>query len=162
MRTRGRGNGAPRWIGGGALATGALLIPGLALGGLRQAIQDKPPVGESRAAPTRVLNTIKDVSLAFRACWVPPSIDEARPGMQLTLIVSFNRAGAIIGEPRFSYFTPEATSGQRDIYRRAALAALDRCAPLRFTPALGGALAGRPFAIRFIDDRTIRPSGRQI
>jgi hypothetical protein len=141
----------PRWI-AAAIAAAPLLIPGLAVGDFRHVVQDRPSGGESRSAPARVLDTISDISLAFRACWVPPPKDQARPGMQLTLVVSFNRVGGIIGEPRFSYFTPDATTGQRDIYRRAALEALDRCTPLRFTPALGGALAGRPFAIRFIDD----------
>ena len=38
-------------------------------------------------------------------------------------------------------------------YHDAIMAALERCTPLRFTSGLGGALAGRPIAIRYVDDR---------
>ena len=34
-------------------------------------------------------------------------------------------------------------------------AALKRCTPLNFSPGMAGAVAGRPIAIRFVDDRTI-------
>jgi hypothetical protein len=33
------------------------------------------------------------------------------------------------------------------------MTALERCTPLRFTPGLGGAIAGRPIAIRYVDNR---------
>jgi hypothetical protein len=42
----------------------------------------------------------------------------------------------------------------RRTYLDAITASLKRCTPLPFTPGLGGALAGRPIAIRFIDDRS--------
>jgi hypothetical protein len=34
-------------------------------------------------------------------------------------------------------------------------APLKRCTPLHFSAGMGGAVAGRPIAIRFVDDRTI-------
>ena len=40
----------------------------------------------------------------------------------------------------------------RDILIRATLDAIARCTPVRITPALGGAIAGRPLALRFIYD----------
>ena len=39
--------------------------------------------------------------------------------------------------------------------RDAVNAALARCTPLQFGNGMGGAVAGRPIAIRFVDDRTI-------
>jgi hypothetical protein len=33
---------------------------------------------------------------------------------------------------------------------------LKRCAPLPFTQSLGGAVAGRPFIVRFIDNRKLK------
>jgi len=33
--------------------------------------------------------------------------------------------------------------------------ALKRCIPLHFSAGMAGAVAGRPIAIRFVDDRTI-------
>ena len=37
----------------------------------------------------------------------------------------------------------------------AVNAALNRCTPLHFSGGMGDAVAGRPIAIRFVDDRTI-------
>jgi hypothetical protein len=34
-------------------------------------------------------------------------------------------------------------------------AALARCTPLHFSDGMAGAVAGRPIAIRFVDNRTI-------
>jgi hypothetical protein len=43
----------------------------------------------------------------------------------------------------------------RDVYRDAVDAPLKRCTPLHFSTGMAGAVAGRPIAIRFVDDRTI-------
>ena len=43
---------------------------------------------------------------------------------------------------------PDKAAG--DALRASLLRALEGCAPLRFTPALGKSIAGRPFAIRFV------------
>ena len=100
------------------------------------------------------LNTIRDVFSALRACWIPPEMDAARPGTQITLRFSFNSHGGIISEPRTTYVTADTPSEVRDVYWNAATAALKRCTPLQFTDGLGGALAGRPFAVRFVDNRS--------
>src|SRR6267154_1832445 len=42
----------------------------------------------------------------------------------------------------------------REVYWDAITDAFKRCTPLQFTDGLGGALAGRPFAIRFVDNRS--------
>jgi hypothetical protein len=107
----------------------------------------------------RALNTLNELGEALQACWVPPPMDEGRPGMEITVLFSFNRAGEILGEPRFTYLTPGVSSDVRAAYQRAVAATLKRCTPLNFTPALGGALAGRPFTMRFIDSRP--PPGRR-
>jgi hypothetical protein len=46
----------------------------------------------------------------------------------------------------------------RDTYRDAVDAALERCTPLHFSTGMGGAVAGRPIAIRFVDERTLANS----
>lgn len=102
------------------------------------------------------LNTIREMYAALRACWVPPPQDEARPGMQMSVRLSFKRNGEMIGAPRTTYVSPDAPPEARNLYHDAILAALDRCTPLRFSAGLGGALAGRPLAIRYVDDRNIR------
>jgi hypothetical protein len=105
--------------------------------------------------PTKQLNTIRDVFAAIHACWLPPPIDQAYAGMQISVRLSFTRDGGILGEPRFTYLTRGVSQPVRTAYERAVVATLARCAPLPFTAELGGALAGRPFAIRFIDNRPI-------
>jgi len=111
--------------------------------------------GERNTADHEPLNTIRDVFSALRACWIPPEKDLARSGTQITLRLSFNSHGEMISEPRITYVSPNAPSDVRQVYLDAATAALKRCTPLQFTEGLGGALAGRPFAIRFVDDRSL-------
>jgi hypothetical protein len=124
---------------------------------LRLTIESAAVAGESAdgpgAAAEHKLNTIRDVFDALRACWVPPPAEEARPGMQMSVRLSFKRSGEIIGTPRVTYATPDASSGVRDAYHHAITAALDRCTPMPFTGGLGGAIAGRPIAIRYVDNR---------
>ena len=43
----------------------------------------------------------------------------------------------------------------RDVYREAVNATIARCTPLHLSKAISAAVAGRPIAIRFVDDRTI-------
>ena len=109
--------------------------------------------GQSRPDAEHRLDTIADMFGALRACWLPPPQDEARPGMQMSVRLSFTRSGQMIGAPRVTYASPDAPPAARDIYRDAIMAALTRCTPLPFTAGLGGALAGRPIAIRYVDNR---------
>jgi hypothetical protein len=120
---------------------------------------DKPrEAGDAAAA----LNSIRKMFAALRACWVPPPKDEARHGMEYTIRFSFKRDGEMIGPPRMTYSSHDAPAAVRDVYRGAIDAALKRCVPLHFSDGMGEAIAGRPIAIRFVDDRTIDDnSGKQ-
>jgi hypothetical protein len=109
--------------------------------------------GEHRPDAEHRLDTIADMFGALRACWLPPPQDEARPGMQMSVRLSFTRSGQMLGAPRVTYASPDAPPAARDIYHDAIMAALMRCTPLPFTAGLGGALAGRPIAIRYVDNR---------
>jgi hypothetical protein len=111
------------------------------------------PVG-NRDGEQHRLDTIRDMFDALRACWVPPAQDEARPGMQMSVRLSFRRSGQIIGAPRVTYASPDATPAARNIYHDAIMAAIERCTPLPFSAGLGGAIAGRPIAIRYVDNRS--------
>ncbi len=91
---------------------------------------------------------------ALRACWVPPPKDEARHGMEYTVRFSFKRDGEIVAPPRVTYASHDAPADVRDVYRDAVNAALARCMPLHFTDGMSGAVAGRPIAIRFVDERS--------
>jgi hypothetical protein len=43
----------------------------------------------------------------------------------------------------------------RTTYLKAINASLDSCLPLKLTQGLGGALAGRPIMIRYVDNRDL-------
>jgi hypothetical protein len=73
--------------------------------------------------------------------------------MQMSVRFAFKRSGEIIAAPRVTYATPDVPPETRGTYLRAITAALERCTPLRFTEGFGGAVAGRPIAIRFVDNR---------
>jgi hypothetical protein len=105
--------------------------------------------------PDHDLDTIGDLFAALRSCWSPPPSDIARPGMQMSVRFSFKRSGEIIAAPRVTYATAGAPADTRAAYLKAINASLAGCAPLKFTSGLGGALAGRPIAIRYVDNRDL-------
>ncbi|MBR0696086.1 hypothetical protein [Bradyrhizobium lablabi] len=105
--------------------------------------------------PDHDLNTIGDLFAALRACWSPPPADNAREGMQMSVRFSFKRSGDMIGAPRMTFATSGVPSDTRATYLNAINASLDACLPLKFTNGLGGALAGRPIAIRYVDNREL-------
>ncbi|GGI33583.1 hypothetical protein [Bradyrhizobium guangdongense] len=107
----------------------------------------------SAAAEDARVNTIQDVFQHLRSCWKPPAPSKARP-LDITVVVSFNRSGNILGHPRITYESAEASDNDRLQYRIAVMEALQRCTPMPFTDAMAGAAAGRPFAIQFRNRKT--------
>jgi hypothetical protein len=122
-----------------------------------------PPRGPVPTLPTTLVGTvrasdkgangpverIRELYPALRACWQPPDT----PGrLETTIRVAFRRDSRVLGEPRVTYSSagPDDT---REGMRRSVLAAVNRCASLAFSPSFGQAIAGRPVAIRFVDDR---------
>lgn len=103
--------------------------------------------------PAGQLNTLNDLFAALRACWKPPALDNAYPGMQMTMRFSFNREGRMIGPPQVTYATADVSPRTRDVYREAMVQSLQRCAPFPFTKGLAGAVAGRPLTVRIVDNR---------
>ena len=95
------------------------------------------------------VNTIKDVYARIRTCWRPPPPSLAHAAIDITVIVSFNRAGEILGHPRVTYESEQADDNDRLIYRIAVMETLQRCTPMPFTEGMAGAVAGRPFVIQF-------------
>jgi hypothetical protein len=123
--------------------------------------KERPGSDAEQAAEDRKLDSIGDMFAALGACWVPPPKDEARHGMEYTVRFAFKRDGEVIAPPRMTYATHDAPAAVRDLYREAIDAALQRCMPLRFSSGMAGAVAGRPIAIRFVDERTTDTDGRK-
>src|SRR5260370_1146686 len=42
------------------------------------------------------INTFTELEAALLACWVPPPAEQSRPGMQITVLMSFNRNGLLL------------------------------------------------------------------
>jgi hypothetical protein len=108
--------------------------------------------------PDHDLDTIGDLFAALRSCWSPPPVDSARQGMQISVRFSFKRTGEMIAAPRLTFATAGVSADTRATYLKAINASLDACEPLKFTGGLGGALAGRPIAIRYVDNRELGQS----
>jgi hypothetical protein len=131
---------------------------------LQLTIKTVPPDDEKERylRPDHDLDNIGDLFAELRSCWSPPPADSAQAGMQMTVRFSFRRDGGVIGAPRLTFVTAGASADVRDTYLKAINASLDACMPLKFTGGLGGALAGRPIAIRYVDNRELeKPSGKR-
>ncbi|WP_291867825.1 hypothetical protein [Bradyrhizobium sp.] len=117
-----------------------------------------PGAAANYRKPSHDLNSIGDLFAALRSCWSPPPASSAREGMQMSVRLGFRRSGEVIASPRVTYATPGAPAEVRATYLKAINASLAACTPLKFTSGLGGAIAGRPIAIRYVDNRDL---GRQ-
>ncbi|MGB9118877.1 hypothetical protein [Bradyrhizobium sp.] len=124
---------------------------------LQLTVESVPPHGDAAKyqKPDHDLDNIGDLFAALRSCWTPPQAGAAKEGMQMTVRFSFKRSGGMIGPPRVTFATAGVPADVRDTYFKAISASLDACVPLKFTGGLGGALAGRPIAIRYVDNREL-------
>jgi hypothetical protein len=105
--------------------------------------------------PDHDLDTIGDLFAELRSCWSPPPTDTARADMQMSVRFSFKRSGEIIAAPRLTYATAGVSADTRATYLKAITSSLDACVPLKLTSGLGGAIAGRPIMIRYVDNREL-------
>ena len=107
--------------------------------------------------PQTPINTLTDLEAALQACWVPPPMEQSRPGMQITVLMSYKRDGELFEQPRIVFQSKEASKAERSSYRIAVAQMLERCTSLPFTEALGSAVAGQPFTMTLVDDREQPP-----
>src|SRR3979409_2074042 len=105
--------------------------------------------------PDHDLDTIGDLFAALRSCWTPPPAENSRQGMQMSVRFSFKRSGEIIAAPRLTFSTSGVPADTRSLYLKAITPSRAACMPLNLTGGLGGALAGRPIAIRYVDNRDL-------
>jgi hypothetical protein len=107
-------------------------------------------------APTGSINTLQDLMAAFAGCWEPPPADTSKGPVDLTFQVSFKRSGEVFGKPRVIHFARAVSDEERQRYYTAVAEAVDRCSRMTFTESMGGAVAGRPFRVNFLDRRNSR------
>jgi hypothetical protein len=126
------------------------------LGGIGQDLRLTIRIGREDDAQGRSgdeIDTIHTLFAALRTCPVGPPPDAARWGMQMTLRFSLDRGGNIIGAPRVTYATHGIASQQRETYYNAIVAGLGRRTPFHLSNGMGGAVAGRPLIVRYIETR---------
>lgn len=117
---------------------------------------DNPQPGK----PSGPVNTLQDLSRALSECWSPPPLDRTIGPVDVTFQVSFKRSGELFGKPKVVTFVQKVTPELRDRYYQAVAETLDRCSQMPFTEQMGGAVAGRPFRVNFIDKRTEKRAER--
>ena len=106
-------------------------------------------IASAQAEPEQ-LDTIKDVFARLHSLLETAAARRSANPIDITVIVSFNREGAILGPSAGSPMNRNRPATMTVCsYRVAVMEALQRCTPLPFTEALGGAIAGRPFAVPF-------------
>jgi hypothetical protein len=93
------------------------------------------------------VDNLKELFARLLSCWRPPP--RASALIDITVLVSFDRSGNILGHPKITYESEQATDDDRLLYRVAVMEALQRCTPMPFTEGMAGATAGRPFAVLF-------------
>jgi hypothetical protein len=106
------------------------------------------------------VNTIQELMARLRSCWRPPPATDAN-AIIITVLVSFTRSGNILGHPKVTYESAEATDRDRLAYRIAAMESLQRCTPIPFTDAMGGAIAGHPVRLMMGKKPAAAPSQKQ-
>jgi len=89
-------------------------------------------------------NTLQELRGQFSNCLAKSSLVA---GSQMTIIFAVRRDGSAFGKPRISYSHLMGDADEKQRFLAEVRKAIDACLPLRVTPALGGAIAGRLFAV---------------
>jgi hypothetical protein len=94
------------------------------------------------AAPA---NTLMELRRQFGGCLASKPFGP--PGSQVTITFMMKRDGSVFGKPRITFSHLEGDAEARRSFIDDAERAVEACLPLKITPALGGAIAGRQFFI---------------
>jgi hypothetical protein len=97
------------------------------------------------AQETAPANTLIELRRQFGACLSRTPL--AASGSRVTIVFMVKRDGSIFGKPRVTFSSLEGDAEARGRFLQDAERAVDSCLPLKVTPALGAAIAGRMFSI---------------
>ena len=101
-----------------------------------------PAAPAEDAAPA---NTLVELQRQLSACMKGKAAGP--PGSRLTIMLMMKRDGSIFGKPRITFSHLEGDKEAQQTFVDNAERTVEACLPFRITPSLGGAIAGRPFAI---------------
>ena len=90
-------------------------------------------------------NTLMDLRRQFGGCLSRTPLHAN--GSRVTIVFMMKRDGSIFGKPRITYSHLEGDADQRKRFLDDAERAVNSCLPLKVSPALGAAIAGRMFSI---------------
>ena len=93
-----------------------------------------PPVGEAG-----------QLAEALLACWAPPEGARGYVIMQMSL----RRDGSVFGHPVPKRVEVSGDENASKTFIAAAASAVERCAPVKLSPAFGETIAGLPFWLQF-------------
>ena len=96
------------------------------------------------AAEAAPANTLRELWAQLGQCL---QTAEGAEGLDVTIVFSLKRDGALLGKPRITHSKPVSDA---DLQRAAVSLerAMNKCLPASITDALGGAIAGRPLGLR--------------
>jgi hypothetical protein len=89
-------------------------------------------------------NTLQELSSQFSSCLAKSPLST---NSRITIVFALRRDGSAFGKPRISYSHLEGDADQQQRFLAEVRKAIDSCLPLKVTPALGGAIAGRLFTV---------------
>jgi len=124
----------------------SLTVIFIAAVGVAFAIAPASPQSDRPCGSREPVDTLRQAWQALYACWKPPAGSE---GMEITLLFSLRRDGTLIGKPRATWSKLSGNSNEQRAFVASVLTALDHALPLPLTEGMGGAVAGRPLALRF-------------
>ena len=90
-------------------------------------------------------NSLPDLWRGLSRCIGAPG-DNA--GSELTIVFALKRDGTLLGMPRITHSHLMGDAEAQKNFVALAIGALEKCLPVKITDDLGGAIAGRLFAIR--------------
>jgi hypothetical protein len=100
------------------------------------------------AAPA---NTLHDLGERLDACLhAARGHDKLANGSEVTILFALKRDGSLLGRPRITHSDLIGDLNGQRLFLAGVISAIDGCLPLDVTPGLGGAIAGRPIALRVV------------
>jgi hypothetical protein len=104
-------------------------------------------VPEQDGAAAVAINDVREVRAAVAACW--NALGNAAPPLaQVTVRLSFDRNGKVVGQPLIAYANPAPSEEGRVALREAVAQALARCVPLPLADRFRDVIAVHPISVR--------------
>ena len=134
---------------------------GFRLGGRMACLRDRAAAAAAlclalspAAVQAEPANTLHDMWDRLQTCLsAAHGSDELANGSEITILFTLRRDGSQLGRPRITHSDLRGDLDDQKKFVANVVSAIDGCLPLDITPGLGGAIAGRPIALRVIKGR---------